>query len=181
MAQHPNIFRRFKYRTLRKILRYIPRPHNIRRFPVLSRFAHVIKARPYLWSYHRSKVVPAIILGSILAFLPIVGVQLIVALALAIIIKANLPILAALQFISNPITLVPIYFANYQVGTFTLKTLGITAQTGDGPWGALLSMNATMLGGLILGLAFGLTLYGIYHARSTMRLSKISFSPRRVG
>jgi len=141
----------------------------LRRFPVLSRFAHLIKARPYLWSYHRDKVVPAILLGSIVAFLPIVGIQLFVALALAIILKANLPILAALQFISNPFTLVPIYLANYHVGNFTLNMVGINLKATDGPWGAFQSIHATMLGGLIIGIAVGLALYGIYHTRAVFR------------
>ncbi len=57
-------------------------------------------------------MVPAILLGLFIAFMPLYGIQLITVLILALILKVNLPIIVGLQFISNPITLVPIYVAN---------------------------------------------------------------------
>ena len=57
-------------------------------------------------------MVPAILLGLFIAFMPLYGIQLITVLILALILKVNLPIIVGLQFTSNPITLVPIYVAN---------------------------------------------------------------------
>ena len=57
--------------------------------------------------------------------LPIVGVQMLVVFFIALVVRANLPIIVALQWISNPISMGPIYFADYQIGMVFLHLLGI--------------------------------------------------------
>ena len=57
--------------------------------------------------------------------LPIVGLQMLVVFFLAIIVRANLPIIIALQWISNPFSMGPIYFADYQIGRIFLHLVGI--------------------------------------------------------
>ena len=57
--------------------------------------------------------------------LPIVGIQMLVVFCISLFLRMNLPIVVALQWISNPITMGPIYFADYQVGLVVLNLLGI--------------------------------------------------------
>ena len=44
---------------------------------------------------------------------------------IALVVRANLPLIVALQWISNPISMGPIYFADYQIGMVFLNLLGI--------------------------------------------------------
>ncbi len=155
-------------------LRLLPRRATLHRYPVLNRFANGARKRSYLWSFRLQNTTPAIYAGCILTLLPLYGAQLIIAFGLALLLRANLPIITALQVISNPITVVPLWLAGYQTGKIFLGILGITAAplqrnevktltenfiTGD--WGSnfdrlITVFSVTSLGGLILGTFFGL-------------------------
>ncbi|AFZ48113.1 Protein of unknown function DUF2062 [Cyanobacterium stanieri PCC 7202] len=54
---------------------------------------------------------------------PFFGLQMIVALLLAIILKANKVTAMMGTWISNPFTYVPIFLFNYQIGTFILEKI----------------------------------------------------------
>jgi len=54
----------------------------------------------------------------VVAFTPTIGVQTVLALGLATILKANRPVSIVPTWISNPVTAVPIYAFTYYVGTF---------------------------------------------------------------
>lgn len=155
-------------------LRPLPRRANIHRYPILNRFAEGAKKRAYLWSFRLENAIPAIYAGCIVTLMPLYGAQIIISLAFAILLRANLPILASLQAISNPITVWPIWIAGYQTGRSCLGLLGIetTPLRKDeirtlldnfygGAWGENFERIAsvfgiTSLGGLILGTFFGL-------------------------
>jgi len=57
--------------------------------------------------------------------LPIVGLQMLVVFFLALLVRANLPVIIALQWISNPFSMGPIYFADYQIGMIFLRLFGL--------------------------------------------------------
>lgn len=157
--------RRKRFRKLwrrRWLLRWIPRKKTLCHFPVFRRFGSTLKQRKYLWSFKENRVVPAILIGSVIAFLPIYGLQLPTVMAIALLLKINLPIIAGLQFVSNPFTLVPIYLANYKVGSWLLGFAGITHPETVTFYH---SLNSTMIGGTVLGSIFGLLLYGAYLMR----------------
>ena len=103
-------------RRLRNLLRPLPRRANIRRYPVIKRFAEMASKRPYLWSFKREQVVPALYVGGVISLLPLYGVQFLAALGAALLFRANLTVLIALQFITNPFTIVPLYLVAYQFG-----------------------------------------------------------------
>jgi uncharacterized protein (DUF2062 family) len=107
--------RRTKY-----LLRYMPRRSNINRYPVLKWFANHARKRDYLWSFRTSAVTPAFYIGWIVTLLPLVG-QSIIGFFLALIFRANLMIVVALQFVSTPVTAVPIWAANYIVGDALIR------------------------------------------------------------
>ncbi|MEM1221985.1 MAG: DUF2062 domain-containing protein [Verrucomicrobiota bacterium] len=174
-------------RRLKRWLRPLPRRTNIHRYPVLSLFAERAKKRAYLWSFSVEQAIPAIYAGFILTLLPLYGLQLVLCIFLALILRANLPILAGLQIISNPITVWPIWFAAYQVGRNVLSVIGVEtdqlkltqvremlysfthARWEGGLESLIVVFSVTSLGSIVMGIFFGLigsTIYRIVAIRS---------------
>ncbi|MEN8663148.1 MAG: DUF2062 domain-containing protein [Lentimonas sp.] len=172
-----------KFRRIRRVkwwLRLLPRRANIHRYPVLRLFATAARKRIYLWSFRVDNAVPAIYAGCILTLMPIYGIQIPLSFLLALLLRANLPILAGLQVISNPITVIPIWFAAYQIGRHTLSVLGVDTMAltrqevqlmldnfTHGNWGdnmqtVAIVFGVTNLGAIILGIFFGLIASSIY-------------------
>ena len=94
---------------------------------------------------------------------------MIVVFFVSLIVRANLPLIVALQWISNPFTMGPIYFADFKIGMSILNLLGV-----DYPQNKLLSPEydwsefsfkelvrlidtfpPMFLGGSVLGIFFG--------------------------
>lgn len=117
--------RRERIARVKRILRWMPRRSNVHRYPVLKWFARAARDRSYLWSFRVGRAVPALYAGSILSLMPLYGIQLPLAVAFAFVLRANLPLLFSLQFITNPITLLPAYFAGFQVGRAVLSLFSI--------------------------------------------------------
>lgn len=118
--------RRDRIARTKRILRWLPRRTNLHRYPGLKRYATRARRTHELWSFRTRPVVVALYAGSILSFLPLYGVQLVLSVLAATLLRANLPILVGLQFITNPLTILPIYFAAYQIGRVTLGLLGVS-------------------------------------------------------
>jgi uncharacterized protein len=117
--------RRERIARVKRILRWMPRRTNVHRYPVLKWFASAARKRLYLWSFRARAVVPALYAGTILALMPLYGVQMALAVLCAFALRANLPVLFSLQFITNPLTVLPAYFACFQIGRIVLNLLGI--------------------------------------------------------
>ena len=120
-----NRLRKERVVRVKRLLRWLPRRTNIHRYPVLKWFTARIRKRSYLWSFRCRQAIPAIYAGTILSLLPLLGFQLMLALVLALLLRANLPILFGLQFISNPLTVLPICYAGYNIGRLCLFLFGI--------------------------------------------------------
>lgn len=168
---------RTKWRRIRRVkrwLRPLPRRSNIHRYPILKFFADTARKRIYLWSFRVEHVIPAIYAGSILTLMPLYGLQVIGAFLLAVLLRANLPILIGLQVVSNPLTVLPIWYAAYQIGRIILSVLGLNviALNRDevrlmldkfihGAWGEKFEhlsivFAVTSLGAIVMGTFFGL-------------------------
>lgn len=161
--KHPNA--RLRARA-RRILRRLPRKDNIHRYPLLKYFAQWLVRFPFLWSYKSPHVLRAIYVGSIVTFLPIMGAQIVVGALLAVLFRANLPITAALQFVSNPLTGPVMYFASYQVGRELSQSFGFQSSGWASDAASFLTVGGLALG-LVLGLAIdvGIRIYHHYHRR----------------
>ena len=100
------------------IKRFLPDPHKIRNHPHLRRFGERLHD-PNLWHLNRRSVAGAVALGVFLAFQAL-PMQMVIAAALAILFRVNLPISVIMVWITNPFTMAPIYYTNYWVGTWLL-------------------------------------------------------------
>ncbi|MGY0220075.1 DUF2062 domain-containing protein [Endozoicomonadaceae bacterium StTr2] len=102
------------------IKRYMPDPEKIRghkslRF--LGRFLHDAN----LWHFNRRSVASAFFLGIFTAFIPI-PFQMVVAAVLALVFRANVALSVALVWITNPLTMPPMFYFTYKVGCLLLNT-----------------------------------------------------------
>lgn len=153
VRSHP-LHRRWlaRRRRLRRWLRPLPRRANVARYPVIKWFADAARRRPYLWSFKRPNVMASLYAGSVLALMPVYGLQVAIGLALAVLVRGNLTVMVALQMVTNPLTLGPIYYGTHSLGTWLIAAVG----DGDGAtrWGA--SISALVVGGIVAGLALAL-------------------------
>ena len=103
----------------RRYLKHIMPDHRtMREHPHLQRFGQRL-AEPKLWHLNRRSIALGLALGLFIGFMPILG-QMFVAAALAILIRVNLPIAVMAVWVTNPITMGPIYFIAYQIGAAVL-------------------------------------------------------------
>lgn len=143
--------RHARIRRVKQLLRWLPRRTNLERYPGLKWFANRARRRPFLWSFKVPNVTPAFYAGSILAFLPLYGIQIALAFVAALLFRANLPIMCGLQFISNPFTVPLIYPINFFVGR---RLITFFSFGGDpGIWANW--FFSLMVGGFFIGLLFG--------------------------
>ncbi len=68
-----------------------------------------------LWSIRRRTVVPALSMGLFIAFMPVPGHMLIAALG-ALALRINVPVAVLTTFVSNPLTIGPMFFLSYRLG-----------------------------------------------------------------
>ncbi|ODS63583.1 MAG: hypothetical protein ABS41_05275 [Arenimonas sp. SCN 70-307] len=141
-------------RRLRRWLRPLPRRANVARYPVIKWFAEAARKRPYLWSLKRQHVLVSLYSGAVLALMPVYGVQLAIGLALAVWLRGNLTVMAALQMVTNPLTLGPIYYATHKLGSWLIGLVGY----GEGASAVGTHINALVVGGIVGGLGFALLL-----------------------
>ena len=163
-----------RIRRVKKWLRPLPRRTNIHSYPILKFFAEAARKRTYIWSFRVENAVPAIYAGSILTLMPLYGIQVPSAFLLALLLRANLPILVGLQVVSNPLTILPIWFSAYQIGQMILSVIGlrvdplnreevdllldnfIYAAWGDKFDNLATVFSVTSLGAIVMGIFFGL-------------------------
>jgi uncharacterized protein (DUF2062 family) len=152
---HPLHLRLLARRSrLRKWLRPLPRKANVARYPVIKWFAEAARSRPWLWSFRRREVLVSLYSGAVLALLPVYGLQLLIGFALAVWLRGNLTVMAALQMVTNPLTLVPIYAATLALGHWLIGATGY----GQGASAAGTHFNALVIGGVVAGLGFAVAL-----------------------
>ncbi|MBL4827491.1 MAG: DUF2062 domain-containing protein [Spongiibacteraceae bacterium] len=140
------------------IKRFIPDPEwikNQRSLKIMGDWLH----DPNIWHLTRHSVASATFIGLFLAFIPLPS-QMIMAAALAVYFRANLAISVVLVWITNPLTVAPIFIVAYKVGTIFVG--GPTEQIAfELSWEWLSKELSTiwqplLLGSLLCGLFFGL-------------------------
>ena len=102
----------------RIIKRFTPDHETIRTHKHLRMFGSLLHD-PNLWHMNRRSVSGAFAVGIFWAFIPM-PFQMVAAAFIAIVTRVNLPISVALVWISNPITMPPMFYFTYRVGTWIL-------------------------------------------------------------
>jgi uncharacterized protein len=150
----------------RLIKRIIPDHELIRSYKYLRIFGSLLHD-PRLWHLNRRSAAGAFAVGLFMAFVP-VPFQMLLATGGAILARVNLPLSVALVWLTNPITMPPIFYFCYLVGAallghpiqpfhFSLAGEGLLAGL-KGIWPAFL------LGCLVCGAASSLLGYLGIHA-----------------
>ena len=99
--------------------RYIPDPAELRQNKYLKVFARFLED-PNLFHMNRRSVSNAFLVGLFWAMIPM-PFQMVPATITALLIRGiNWPIAVALVWVSNPITMPPMFYFNYLVGTWIL-------------------------------------------------------------
>lgn len=96
--------------------KYMPSPHAIKNSKTLRVFGTLLH-EPNLWHLNRRSVAAAFAVGLFFAWWP-VPMQMALAAGGAIVFRANLPISTGLVWVSNPITMPPMFYFAYLVGTW---------------------------------------------------------------
>lgn len=102
----------------RFIKRYLPDPHKVREekcFQFLGKLLH----DPNLWHLNRRSVSGAVAVGLFSAFI-MIPFQMVLAALLAIWFRVNLPVSVALIWITNPLTIAPVFMLTIKLGAVIL-------------------------------------------------------------
>lgn len=147
----------------KRLAHYLPNPEKIRANPALKPVAHML-GRSEIWHLNRRSVSGAAFVGFFCAFLP-VPMQMVIAAAFAIIGRCNLPISVALVWISNPLTMPPMFYFSYRLGAWLLnmrlEVQSIELSAGW-LWGNLGTIGYPLIfGSLVCGWVCGVTAFVI--------------------
>ena len=100
------------------VTRHIPRRDTIHRYRLLRPFAHQL-ARTSLWRMTRRSVPRGVALGLFVAvIIPVMHTA--IAAILAIPARANVAVAAVFTLVVNPVTIPPLYYAAYRIGSWEL-------------------------------------------------------------
>ena len=98
--------------------RYLPHHDSIRGHSHL-RWLGSLLHDPNLWHLNRRSVSGAFAVGLFCAFIP-VPFQMVIAALISMLVRVNLPVSVVLVWITNPLTIGPIFFFAYVVGTWII-------------------------------------------------------------
>ena len=150
--------------------RYLPDYHTFGTTGPLKPVGKYLR-EPELWHLHRRSVSGAAFIGIFCAFLPI-PFQSVVAALLAIFTRCNLPLSVACVWITNPVTIPPMFYFAYRLGAWLLG-MDVEVTAIELSWDWLASQfnviaKPLLIGSLVCGWVAGITAYAI--VRVTWRL-----------
>lgn len=98
--------------------RYMPNVQTIRDHPRLQ-FLGTLLHDPRLWHLHRRPIAGGVAVGLFCAFIPL-PMQMLFAAIIAIYFRVNLPLAVSLIWLTNPITIPPVFYLLYAFGSLLL-------------------------------------------------------------
>ncbi len=101
-----------------KLKKYLPDPETLKQHKHLQFLGERLH-EPNLWHLNRRSVSMAFAVGLFAAWIPTPG-QMAIAAVIAFYLRANLPISVALVWITNPLTMPPMFYFAYLVGLLAL-------------------------------------------------------------
>lgn len=156
--------------------RILPTPETLRATPGLGWLGRYLHKRPWLWAANRRRVAMGAALGLGFGVIPIPS-QMAIAGAAAVALRANVGAAVAATWLTNPLTLVPIWslaiFLGNAVlpGAQPLSEISVLELSWQQPaswlpafWSWVSSLGPSLLVGLPLaGLLLGGLLYGLIY------------------
>jgi hypothetical protein len=98
----------------------MPDQDKIRKHPHLNKIFGKLLHDPNLLHLNRRSVSGAFFVGLFMAFMPL-PTQMIFAAGVAIWLRVNLPLSVGLVWVTNPVTIPPIFYFAYKVGAWILN------------------------------------------------------------
>jgi len=98
--------------------KHMPDSHSVMNNRWVAKLGPRIR-EPNLWHFNRRSVSAGVFAGVFAAFMP-PGLQVFVALPLALILRGNVAVAFGSTWITNPVTYAPVYFACYKLGLWLL-------------------------------------------------------------
>jgi hypothetical protein len=145
------------------IKRWLPDQRHFRDHPHLRRLGSWLHAAD-LWHLNRRSASRAVALGLFMAWVP-VPFQMLLSAAGAVLLRVNLPIAVAMVWVTNPVTMPPLFWFAYELGLWLLRrpglhldatpTLGWFAEAFSQIW------QPFLLGCLVLGVTSAATGYAV--------------------
>jgi uncharacterized protein (DUF2062 family) len=161
------------------IKRYLPDHQSLRTHRHLQVFGAWLHD-PNLWHLNRRSVSGAVAVGLFVAFVPI-PLQMLLAAALAIVTRVNLPVSVVLVWITNPVTMPAIFYFCYRVGAWILNKPGLAPNFELSIEWLQLELASIwrpfLLGSLLTGTASAVL--GYCTVRGLWRLNLVSYHRRR--
>lgn len=112
--------------------------------------------RHELWHFEKKAVAKGVAVGVFFAFaVPLAQIPM--AVALAIVLRANIPAAAAATFVNTPLTFGPVYFVAYEIG------LQLLTLAGNHALGLADKTMAVFIGALVLAVLGSVLAYGATH------------------
>ena len=141
----------------RSIKRFMPDPARIKEHKSL-RFLGSLLHDPNLWHLNRHSVARAMAVGLFAAFIPM-PFQMLLAACLAIMVRSNMPISVSLVWLTNPITMPPIFYCTYVLGAW-LMDVPARSMPDELTWAWISSQLSTvwqpfLLGSVVCGVVLG--------------------------
>jgi len=169
--------------------RFLPSHESIKRNRYLALFGSALQHHN-LWHLHRRSVAGGVAVGLFCGLIP-GPLQMLSAALFAVVLRVNLPVAAAVTWYTNPLTIVPLYYAAYKLGMFVtgapegaLVPLPDLSWSSPGEWISMLmpwmrAMGKPFLVGLLL-LAAILAVAGYFLALGAWRLAVSSAWRKRL-
>jgi len=105
--------------TMRKFFRkHLPHAERVRSQRLVAMFGRFLH-EPNLWHLNRDSVAGAVAIGLFAGLIP-GPLQILGALALAILLRRNIPVALLVTLYTNPFTIVPLYLVAYAYGALLL-------------------------------------------------------------
>jgi uncharacterized protein (DUF2062 family) len=105
--------------SLRNLIkRYLPHKDHFHKQSGMNLFSDYLHD-PNIWHVHKRSSAGGVAIGVFCAFIPL-PIQMVASASLAILFRMNLPLAVISSFISNPITIPPIFFFCYRIGIYIL-------------------------------------------------------------